>query len=205
MDDQITLSKRIILDKIGDRKPSVGIVLGSGLGVFAESISDQLAIPYSELPGFPEAGVSGHAGRLRVGNIGETGVAVMQGRAHYYESGSANAMKVAVGTLASLGCDTLILSNAAGSLDPDIGPGSIMLLTDHISFTGVSPLFGVAGDDRFVDLSDAYDLEIRDALKSQADALGITLHEGQAVILRDDANEVPNPPRMFHHVQAADS
>ena len=158
--------------------PKVGIVLGSGLGPFADSIENAVRIPYGDLPGFPETGVAGHAGRLSLGSVGKTPVAVMQGRAHYYETGQADAMKVPVRTLRKIGCETLIVTNAAGSIDPDAGPGSVMLLSDHISFTGVSPLFGEAGDQRFVDLSDAYDATLRQQFEAAAKRVGIELHDG---------------------------
>ena len=178
MNPEVEQSKRIIGARIGALAPRTGLVLGSGLGDFVAAIDAPVIIDYDELPGFPRSGVSGHAGRLACGRVGGAEVAVLQGRAHYYEHGDPAAMKVAVRTLAALGCDRLILTNAAGSVDPDIGPGSVMLLTDHISFTGVSPLFDETGDDRFVDLVDAYDPDIRRAFRRHAAALGITLHEG---------------------------
>lgn len=162
----------------GGLQPKTGIILGSGLGPFVDGVEDPIAISYADLPGFPEPGVGGHAGRLVLGRVAGAAVAVMQGRAHYYESGRADAMKTPVRTLAGLGCETLIVTNAAGSLNPDAGPGSVMVLSDHISFTGISPLFGEPGDDRFVDLSAAYDPAIRAALHAQAEQQGIALHDG---------------------------
>ncbi len=168
----------VVKSQIGALRPKTGIILGSGLGPFVDSVKDAVTISYADLPGFPEPGVGGHAGRLVLGRVAGSPVAVMQGRAHYYESGRADAMKTPVRTLAGLGCDTLIVTNAAGSLNREAGPGSVMVLTDHISFTGVSPLFGEPGDDRFVDLSAAYDPDIRAALHAQADSQGIPLHDG---------------------------
>lgn len=168
----------VVRSRIGQLQPRTGIILGSGLGPFVDSIEDAIVISYADLPGFPESGVSGHAGQMVLGRVAGAAVAVMQGRAHYYENGRADAMKVPVRTLAGLGCDTLFVTNAAGSIDPAAGPGSVMVLSDHISFTGVSPLFGEPGDDRFVDLSAAYDPEIRAALHAQAKARGVTLHDG---------------------------
>jgi len=168
----------VIAARSGGLQPRTGIILGSGLGAFVDSVEDAVIISYGDLPGFPEPGVAGHAGRLVLGRVAGAPVAVMQGRAHYYESGRADAMKTPVRTLAALGCDTLIVTNAAGSLNRDAGPGSVMVLTDHISFTGVSPLFGEQGDDRFVDLSAAYDPEIRASLHEQARRQGLTLHDG---------------------------
>ncbi len=158
--------------------PRVGLVLGSGLGAFAERVEQATRIDYAELPGFPEPGVAGHAGRLLLGSVGGTEVAVMQGRAHYYESGRADAMKVAVRTLAGIGCDILVLTNAAGSLVEWAPPGAVMLVSDHINFTGVSPLFSEVGDARFVDMVGAYDKELRKNLKQDAVRCGLELPEG---------------------------
>ncbi len=178
MSNEVDAAVAVVTARCGGLQPKTGIILGSGLGPFADSIEDAVTIPYGDLPGFPKSGVSGHAARLVLGRVAGAPVAVMQGRAHYYETGSADAMKTPVRTLAALGCDTLIVTNAAGSLNPAAGPGSVMVLTDHISFTGVSPLFGEPGDDRFVDLSAAYDVDIRAAFHAQADAQGVALHDG---------------------------
>lgn len=156
----------------------VGLILGSGLGDMADAVQGAAIIPFGDLPGFPVPGVDGHAGRLLLGRIAGVPVAVLQGRAHYYETGRADAMKVPVRTLARLGCDSLVLTNAAGSLEPDAGPGSVMLITDHISFTGVSPLFGETGDDRFVDLTGAYDADLARRLRGAARGERIALPEG---------------------------
>lgn len=158
--------------------PKVGMVLGSGLGPFADEIEDAQFISYKDLPGFPETGVMGHAGQLILGTVKGVSVAVMQGRAHYYEKGDAAVMKVPVRVLKEIGCETLILTNAAGSTNADAGPGSVMMLTDHISFTGVSPLFGEADMSRFVDLVDAYDPAICQALRAVAKDKAIDLFEG---------------------------
>lgn len=174
---EIDLAATIIGKRSGVR-PRVGMVLGSGLGPFADAVEDATVIPYGDLPGFPEPGVAGHQGRLLLGRVSGTPVAVMQGRAHYYESGRADAMKVSVRTLAQIGCEILVLTNAAGSLDEAAGPGSVMRITDHINFTGVSPLFGETGNDRFVDLSGAYDADLADRLHAAAAAEGVTLHQG---------------------------
>ena len=164
--------------RLGRRSPKVAVILGSGLGPFADSVDDAIEISYAELPGFPQPGVGGHAGSLRIGRIGTTEVAVMQGRAHYYERGDAAAMKVAVRTLASLGIETLVLTNAAGSLHETAGPGSVVMLTDHINLSGASPLFGEPGNDRFVDMVDAYSPDHRRTLQGLAAEAGIRLHEG---------------------------
>jgi len=156
----------------------VGLILGSGLGALAGAVEGATIIPYDDLPGFPATGVAGHDGRLLLGHLAGVPVAVLQGRAHYYESGRADVMKVPVRTLARLGCESLLLTNAAGSLEPDAGPGSVMLITDHINFTGVSPLFGETGNDRFVDLTGAYDADLAGRLRAAARRERIALPEG---------------------------
>lgn len=170
------------LDLLGARhggpNPRVGIVLGSGLGPLADDVTDATAVPYDHLHGFPTPGVGGHAGRLLLGAISGTPVAMLQGRAHYYESGRADSMMAPVRTLAALGCETLILTNAAGSLREEVGPGSVMAISDHISLTGVSPLFGEPGDGKFVNMVDAYDPALRARLHETALATGLALHEG---------------------------
>ncbi len=178
MSDRVEDAVAVVAGRAGGLKPSIGIILGSGLGSFADAVEDAVVISYGDLPGFPEPGVGGHAGRLVLGHVEGTSVAVMQGRAHYYENAAADAMKVPVRTLAGIGCGTLLVTNAAGSLNPEAGPGSVMMLTDHIGFTGVSPLFGETGDSRFVDLGDAYDRDIRAAFHSVAEKQGIALRDG---------------------------
>jgi len=175
---QIKAAASIIRARMGGIKPRVGLILGSGLGSFVDTVNNPQVISYADLPGFPDAGVGGHAGRLVMGSIGGTDVMVMQGRGHYYEAADANAMKVPVRTFKELGCETLLITNAAGSTVPDIGPGSMMLISDHINFTGISPLFGETGNQRFVDLTDAYDPAHRKALRVVADDLELTLHDG---------------------------
>jgi purine-nucleoside phosphorylase len=158
--------------------PAVGIVLGSGLGDFSKSVGGAVAIPYGELDGFPVPGVSGHAGSLTVGKIGGLPVAVMAGRGHYYEHGRADAMRVALEAMQALGIGSVILTNAGGSLREDFPPGSVMLITDHINFSGTNPLIGEASDARFVGMSEAYDAALRRAALTAADEEGIQLHQG---------------------------
>jgi purine-nucleoside phosphorylase len=159
-------------------RPRVGIVLGSGLGSYGDEVEAVATVPYAELPGFPAPSVEGHAGRLVLGNVGGIAVALLAGRAHYYEHGRADAMAVPVRTLARLGCETLILTGAAGSLRSDMGPGSVMLVTDHINLAGASPLIGEGGNERFVDMTDAYDPASARRLQNIAASLGVTLHTG---------------------------
>jgi purine nucleotide phosphorylase len=159
-------------------RPRVAVVLGSGLGAFVDDVRSVAVLPYGDLPDFPETGVASHAGRLVLGHVGQTPVAVLQGRAHYYERGHAGEMKGAIAALAGLGCETLLLTNAAGSLRADMPPGSVMAVSDHINFTGANPLFGETGDGRFVDMANAYDPVLRARLKAAGEAVGIHVHEG---------------------------
>jgi purine nucleotide phosphorylase len=178
IDQDITRNVALLAKRSGGLKPRVGIVLGSGLGPVADDVADATVVPYGDLQGFPKPGVGGHVGHLLLGAISGTPVAVLHGRAHYYESGRAGAMKGAVRTLAALGCEALILTNAAGSLREEVWPGSVMAISDHIGLTGVSPLFGEPGDDKFVNMVDAYDPALRARLHETASAIGLALHDG---------------------------
>jgi purine-nucleoside phosphorylase len=164
--------------RAGGEDVALAIVLGTGLGPLADDIADAVAIAYGDLAGFPASGVSGHAGRLVVGSLEGLRVAVLQGREHYYEHGRADAMRAPLETVKAIGATTVLLTNSAGSLRPQVGPGRPMLITDHIAFTGLNPLIGEADDARFVDLSQAYDPELRDRLKGAAAAAGLALAEG---------------------------
>jgi purine nucleotide phosphorylase len=157
----------------------VAVVLGSGLGGFTDEVKPVAAIPYAELPGFPKTSVSSHAGQLVLGHVGQTPVAVLQGRAHYYENGRADEMKGAIRAMAEIGCETLLQTNAAGSLRLDMPPGSLMVISDHINFTGVNPLFGLgSGNNRFVDMVDAYDPHLTKQLLAAAKEANVICHEG---------------------------
>ncbi len=172
------------------------VVLGSGLGLLADRVQDAVAIPYADLPGFPGSGVSGHAGKLIAGTLGGAPVIVLAGRAHYYEHGDAAAMRGPLATVRALGCDTLILTNAAGSTRADIGPGALMALSDHIAFSGPNPLIGEPSDERFVNLVDAYDPDLRARLRSVAGRLEIGLSEGVYMWFSGPAFETPAEIRM---------
>ena len=128
-----------------DSLPPLAIVLGSGLGAFADEAQDAIAISYPDIPGFPVPSVEGHAGRLVVGTIEGERVALFQGRGHYYERGDAGAMRIAIDAFRKLGGETLLLTNAAGGLNPEWRPPSLVAITDHINFSGTNPLIGHAG------------------------------------------------------------
>src|SRR5579862_9845640 len=158
--------------------PSLGIVLGSGLGPLAYEAEGAISIAYEDLPGFPKPTVSGHAGRLVVGTLEGKRVALLQGRGHYYERGDARAMAVAIETFRRLGGRTLFLTNAAGGLREEWRPPALVAITDHINFSGTNPLIGLASDDRFVPLTQAYDPGLRKTLFLAARDASLALHEG---------------------------
>lgn len=167
----------LIQDRAGEAPVRHGLILGSGLGHIAEAV-DGTAIPYEDLPGFPHAGVSGHNPNLVVGDLEGQRVAVFGGRAHYYESGRGDAMRLPLEVLRALGAEAMIATNAAGSMVPEMATGSIMMLTDHINFSGLNPLIGEPTDARFVPMKDAYDPDIRARLRAAAEASGTDMHEG---------------------------
>ena len=171
--------------------PRVAIVLGSGLGDFVSEIEGPVAIHFAELEGFPRPAVSGHSGQLVLGTIGETAVAVLAGRGHYYEHGRSDAMRPALETLKALGAESLILTNAAGSLRHDMPPGSVMLITDHLNFANRSPLIGEATDARFVGMTQAYDAALQDGARQAAAAEGIALCEGVYIWFSGPSFETP--------------
>jgi len=180
-----------------DARPRIGVVLGSGWGGLARHVTDAVHVPYAELEGFPRAAVTGHAGALIIGRLGERQVAILGGRKHAYEDGDVNAMKVPLLTLRALGCEVLVQTNAAGSLDARMGPGSLMVLRDHINLPQRSPLVGENGSDRFVNLVDAYDPGLREAAFSVARRHGVELHEGVYLWCLGPQFETPAEIRMF--------
>ncbi len=161
-----------------DTTIDAALVLGSGLSVLGDALADKRAIPYTELEGFPGGGVSGHGRELLVGTMGGKRLAILTGREHYYEHGNAAAMRPALETVAELGAKTLLLTNSAGSLDADIRPGDLMLISDHINYAGMNPLIGEPTDRRFVNMVNAYDPALRDTAQQIATRLGIALKQG---------------------------
>ncbi|MEM7546321.1 MAG: purine-nucleoside phosphorylase [Pseudomonadota bacterium] len=156
----------------------LGMILGSGLGGMAEELENATRFAFEDLPGFPVSGVTGHAGALTVGHLGGVQVAILSGRKHYYEDGNAAAMRAPIETFRALGAEMLFLTNAAGSTRETMPPGSLMVITDHINFSGRDPLIGQDGDDRFVSMVDAYQEKLRFRLKWWAGEAGVEVHEG---------------------------
>ncbi len=171
-------SVALVRERLGDFEPKLGIILGSGLDAVADGVTEAKSVPYTELQGFPQPTVEGHSGALVVGRLGGVATAVLRGRSHVYESGRSDAMRVPLETLRRLGCETLLLTNAAGSLMPYAAPGSLALVTDHIGIGLPNPLMGEVSATRFLDMVDAYDPSIRRTLGAAAHRLGIHLHQG---------------------------
>lgn len=186
----------LLVDRLNGLLPRYGIVLGSGLGSLVEAVRDPLRIPYAELPGFPVSGVSGHAGELVIGRLGETPVMMLSGRAHYYENGDANAMRRPIEVLKGLGVNTLILTNSAGSLRKDMPPGSVMQITDHINFSGMNPLIGEGSDERFVGMTTAYDQDLAHRMQAAAEKVGLPLMRGVYMWFSGPSFETPAEIRM---------
>lgn len=185
--------------------PRVGVVLGSGLGAVADAVEDPVVVGYGELPGFPRPGVAGHAGRAVLGSISGVPVAVLQGRAHLYEGGDLDALRTPVRALRAAGAEILVLTNAAGSLRPSVGPGSLMAITDHINMTGVNLLMGPNDDTvgpRFPSLRDAYDPALLEALRESAREEGITLAEGVYLAVSGPSFETPAEIRAYRTMGA---
>ena len=180
--------------------PRVGVVLGSGLGAVAEAVTDPVVVGYEELPGFPRPTVEGHAGRAVLGRIAGVPVAVLQGRAHLYEGGPMDALRVPVRALRAAGAEILILTNAAGSLRPDVGPGRLMAITDHINLTGTNVLMGpndASVGERFPPMRDAYDPQLLGELRAAAQALEIPLAEGVYLAVSGPTFETAAEIRAF--------
>jgi purine-nucleoside phosphorylase len=186
----------LIQARAGVEPVRLGLILGSGLGHIAHQVQGT-AIPYADLPGFPHVGVSGHNPQLHIGTLEGVRVAVFGAREHYYENGNPRAMLLPLQVLKALGATDLILTNAAGSLRPDITPGDLMLLGDHINYSGLNPLIGEKTDARFVPMTDAHDPGLRAALKAAAAAEGLPLPEGVYCWYSGPSFETPAEIRML--------
>lgn len=186
-------------------QPKIGIVLGSGLGGFADELDHTVSIPYVDLPGFPTMSVHGHGGAMVLGNMFDVDVVCLQGRAHSYEGPSHDAVKMYVRTLKRLGCEYFVAISACGSLRPDVGPGELMLIQDHINFQPGNPLMGPNDDafgPRFYPVDHAYDLEARRTLMHIAEEENIGLTEGVYISVSGPNYETAAEIRAFQHLGA---
>lgn len=182
--------------------PKTVIVLGSGLGGFAATLEDTVIIPYGEIPGFSRSTVVGHSGNLVIGKIGGVPVAVMQGRIHAYEGHPGSAIAAPIRILRKLGVERLILTNACGGLKEEMSPGSLVILEDHINFTGFNPLIGPNDESigpRFPEMSQPYDAALRAKLEAAARDEGIAVKKGVYVFVLGPNFETAAEVRMFAH------
>lgn len=191
--NQIKASAEFIL-KQSKYKPEVGLILGSGLGSLADTIEDAEFYNYSEIPNFPTSTVEGHAGRLVIGKLAGKIVVAMQGRFHYYEGYSMDKITFPVRVMKLLGVSKLIVTNACGAVNKNFKAGDLMVITDHINFSGSNPLFGHNIDEfgpRFPDMSEAYNLELRNKVLEVGKNLGIDLKQGVYVMFSGPTYETP--------------
>jgi purine-nucleoside phosphorylase len=175
-------------------RPVVGLVLGSGLGAFADSLGGATRIPFAEIPHFPTATAIGHRGEMVLGTAGDTPVAVMNGRVHYYEGYTPQEVVFPVRVLGRLGIKVLLMTNAAGSVNVNYKPGELMIITDHINYMGINPLIG-ANDERFgprfFDMSEAYDPKLQEVAERACSKVGMTVRRGVYIAFNGPSYETP--------------
>ncbi len=206
--DQINTAAAYIVSRAPQFQPAIGIILGSGLGALADDVTDAIAIPYGEIPGFATSTVVGHAGKLLLGNLGGRPVLVMAGRLHFYEGYTMQQVTFPVRVMHALGVGTLLVTNAAGGLNPDYRQGDLMLIADHINLPGMagnSPLFGPNDErlgPRFPAMNGAYDSELRGQTRAAATRLNIPLREGVYIFLSGPTYETPAEVRMLRTLGA---
>lgn len=199
--DRVQVSARYIRERIGD-EVDVAVVLGSGLGSFAETLRDPVIIPYEEIPDFVRSTVEGHSGRLVYGKLQDSDirVAVMQGRFHYYEGYSMDEVTLPIRAFGLMGVRKLVLTNAAGGINQNFKAGDFMLISDHINLMMISPLRGRHDHrlgDRFPDMTEVYAREYRQIAQEEAGALGLQLHAGVYMALQGPNYETPSEIRMM--------
>jgi purine-nucleoside phosphorylase len=186
-------------------RPKIGLVLGSGLGAFADTLADATRVPYSEIPTFPRSTAVGHAGQMVIGRAGTVAVAAMQGRVHLYEGYSAREVTFPIRVFARMGIAAVVLTNAAGGINLQYQQGALVALRDHLNLQGHNPLVG-SNDERFgprfPDMSEAYSKAYREAAQHEAKRLGITLHDGIYAALLGPSYETPAEIRYLRTIGA---
>ena len=199
LENRIRTAADYLLSRVSVR-PTVGMVLGSGLGDFADTLEDAVSIPFAGIPNFPVPTVPGHVGALVFGRKEGRDVVVLQGRIHYYEGLSQQELTLPIRVLAALGIETLVLTNACGGVNLSFSPGDLMLISDHINLSGANPLIGPNLDSfgpRFPDCSDIYTASLRSAIREKAAAAGIGLREGVYGMYSGPNYETPAEIRMY--------
>ena len=183
----------------------IGIVLGSGLGAFADTLAERSEVPYSGIAGWPLSTADGHAGKLVTGRIGDTGVIALSGRAHYYEGYTSAQVTFGIRELARRGVTSLILTNAAGGIRPGYRAGDLVLISDHINLMGTNPLLGPHDDSlgpRFPDMSEAYSREYREIARQAGAPMGLDLQEGVYAAMLGPSYETPAEIRFLRTIGA---
>ncbi len=207
MADQFTLAEsaaQFVLARTSLR-PRIALVLGSGLGAFADSLANSVRIPYAEIPAFPRSTAIGHAGQLVIGHSEGVTVAAMQGRVHLYEGYTANEVAFPIRVFARMGVRAVILTNAAGGIDRNYSQGALVIIRDHINLQGHNPLVGPNDDRfgvRFPDMTRAYDRDYRNVAREQAAKLGLSLHEGVYAAMLGPSYETPAEIEMLRRMGA---
>jgi len=193
-----------VINGVAKLRPTLAIVLGSGFHGLTSRLDVQARVPYAKIPGFPQPGVPGHSGELLLGILKGTPVAVLSGRAHYYEGHDLATIAFGVRTMVASGITDLLLTNAAGGINKRFRPGDLMLLTDHINFMGVNPLRGpnLPGRERFIDLTQAYDPELGSLMKAAARRVGVKLRSGVYLAVSGPSYETPAEIRAFGRLGA---
>jgi purine-nucleoside phosphorylase len=193
-----------VRQRIGEVEPELAIILGSGLGGLVDEIEAAVRVPFADVPGFPEPTVLGHAGTLVSGQLGGHDVIALAGRFHMYEGHPVALAGFPVRVMHALGARTLFVSNAAGAIRRDLGPGDLMIIADHLNLTFANPLTGPAqeGEERFPDMSEPYDARLRAALRAAGEKLGIALQEGVYACLPGPSFETPAEVRMLERLGA---
>jgi xanthosine phosphorylase len=205
MTESANAAAKMILHRAADFKPQFGIILGSGLSALATQMLDSVIFPYAELPGFPNRVIEGQCAQLSVGRLNQAPVVCLQGRAHYYEGCDSNHILTYIRTLKLLGCHTVIITGAVGSLRAEIQPGQLILLKDHINFQGRNPLEGINAaqfGQRFPDMSEAYDRQWRQQLAKVGHDLSLSLMEGIYISVLGPSFETPAEIRLFREFGA---
>lgn len=205
--EKVQNSMRVLLSFLPESfKPKAGLILGTGLGSVANELTEPVRIPYTELPGYPQSTVSSHAGCFSCGYLKGVPVIIQEGRCHLYEGYSAHEVVTGVRVMAALGANTIIVTNAAGAINPQFNAGDVMLITDHINFTGQSPLTGIEDEpatgnrparSRFTDMTQIYDRKLQELARNKALELGITLERGVYLAVTGPQMESPAETRMF--------
>ncbi len=191
-----------------DRQPQIGLILGSGLSALADSVENSVKVPYTEIPHWTRSTVAGHAGNLVLGDLQGKSVCVMQGRTHFYEGHHIEKLALPIRAMSLLGVQTLIVTNAAGGINPDFRPGDLMAIADHLNFPGIAgqnPLRGANADDfgpHFPDMTEPYDAKLRQLANAVADQAGFVLQEGVYAFVSGPSYETPAELRFLRTVGA---